>query len=513
MRAIALFLRIWSQSVLFTTATFICLFLPLVLVGFFGIARLSRGAAALWLFVASVFFYGYWMPEFTLLLLGSIVGNFLVGNKIAKLVDAGNGLGSHSAQSKQWLVFGVVANLSLLGYFKYANFFIDNLNLTLGIDWQMGRVILPIGISFFTFTQIAFLADAWRKGVREYKFVHYGLFVTYFPHLIAGPVLHHAQMMPQFRDVATYRFNTGNFTAGLAIFALGLFKKIVLADGISPYADAIFKAADAGVSPSFSEAWLAAVAYTMQLYFDFSGYSDMAIGLSWMFNVKLPFNFNSPYRATNISDFWRRWHMSLSQFLRDYLYIALGGNRKGVVRRYANLMATMILGGLWHGASWSFIIWGFLHGLYLGINHGFRALCGPELCGKLDRSRLFGLAGWLLTMLAVITAWVLFRAETLDGAGRMLQGMTGAAQDAQTNVLLWNSGLSLAVGALWCGTLGAIACLAPNSNNIGNYLLRFCHAQPGRCALMGGFMSGAVVFMLLMNIMRDSVSAFIYFNF
>jgi len=262
--------------VLFTTATFICFFLPIVLAGFFGIGRVSHGAAALWLFVASVFFYGYWMPEFTLLLLGSIAGNFFIGSQIARLVDGADSLAA--ARSKVWLVVGVTANLVLLGYFKYANFFIDNLNAALGLSWDIGRVILPIGISFFTFTQIAFLADAWRKGVREYKLVHYGLFVTYFPHLIAGPVLHHAQMMPQFRQADTYRFNAGNFTAGLAIFALGLFKKIVLADGISPYADAVFKAADAGLSPDFAEAWLGAIAYTLQLYFDFSGYSDMAIG-------------------------------------------------------------------------------------------------------------------------------------------------------------------------------------------------------------------------------------------
>lgn len=451
------------------------------------------------------------MPEFTLLLLGSITANFLVGSQISKLTDTGDD--RKRAQSKRWLVFGVAANLVLLGYYKYANFFIDNLNLALGFDWHIGRVILPIGISFFTFTQIAFLADAWRKGVREYKFVHYGLFVTYFPHLIAGPVLHHAQMMPQFREAATYRFNTGNFTAGLAIFALGLFKKIVLADGISPYADAIFKAADAGFSPDFAEAWLGAVAYTLQLYFDFSGYSDMAIGLSWMFNVRLPFNFNSPYRATNISDFWRRWHMSLSQFLRDYLYIALGGNRKGVIRRYANLIATMVLGGLWHGSSWSFIIWGFLHGLYLGVNHGFRAICGPVLTAILDRSRLFGVASWLLTMLAVIMAWVLFRAETLQGASRILQSMVLAAQAGPTHALLWNAGLSLEVGGIWCALLGAMACLAPNSNRIGDSLRAFCQTRPGAGALMAGASSAAVAFMLVMNIMRDSVSAFIYFNF
>ena len=500
-----------NLNVLFTTTTFICLFLPIVLAGFFAFARFSHAAAALWLFVASVFFYGYWMPAFTFLLLASVVGNFLIGGMISSLADADDG-GKH-ARSKRWLVFGVVANLALLGYFKYANFFMANLNAALGSNWNIGRVILPIGISFFTFTQIAFLADTWRKGVREYKFSHYGLFVTYFPHLIAGPVLHHAQMMPQFRDAATYRFNTGNFIAGLAIFSLGMIKKVVFADGISPYADAIFTAADAGISPDWQEAWLGSVAYTLQLYFDFSGYSDMAIGLSWMFNVRLPFNFNSPYRATNISDFWRRWHMSLSQFLRDYLYIALGGNRKGVVRRYANLMATMILGGLWHGASWSFIVWGGLHGFYLGLNHGFRALCGTALQSRLQRSRSFAFAAWLLTMLSVTVAWVVFRAETLRGAGKILLSMVSPTVGTSVHALLWNAGLSLPSGALWCFALGAVACLAPNTNRIGEYLLHLCQTATAARAIIAGASVAAMAFMLIMNIMRDSVSAFIYFNF
>lgn len=496
---------------LFTTAAFICLFLPIVLAGFFALGRFSHNAAALWLFVASVFFYGYWMPEFTFLLLASVVVNFLIGKRISSL--AGLGAGGKNTRSKRWLVFGVTANLALLGYYKYANFFMANLDAALGSHWNMARVILPIGISFFTFTQIAFLADAWRKGVKEYKFSHYGLFVTYFPHLIAGPVLHHAQMMPQFKNAATYRFITGNSIAGLAIFAFGMMKKIVFADGISPYADVVFTAADAGTSPDWQEAWLGAVSYTLQLYFDFSGYSDMAIGLSWMFNVRLPFNFNSPYRATNISDFWRRWHMSLSQFLRDYLYIALGGNRKGVVRRYGNLMATMVLGGLWHGSSWSFIVWGGLHGFYLGLNHGFRALCGTELQSRLQRSRSFGFVSWLLTILSVTVAWVLFRAETLHGAGKILFSMVSLTTASSVHALLWNSGLSLPRGALWCCALGAVACLAPNSNRIGDYLLRLCQSATATRMIIAGASAAAVAFLLAINMMRDSVSAFIYFNF
>jgi alginate O-acetyltransferase complex protein AlgI len=488
---------------LFTTAVFLCVYLPVVLLGFFAIARTSHGAAATWLFLASLFFYGYWMPAFTLLLVASICGNFFFGKKIA----------GERRHARAWLVAGVTANLVLLAYFKYANFFVDNLNLALGLEWKMARVVLPIGISFFTFTQIAFLADAYQKGVREYKFVHYGLFVTYFPHLIAGPVLHHAQMMPQFADPKTFRFHAGHFAAGMAIFALGLFKKVILADGVAPYADAVFRPADAGFAPDAWQAWLGALAYTFQLYFDFSGYSDMAIGLSWMFNVRLPFNFNSPYRATNISDFWRRWHISLSNFLRDYLYIAMGGNRRGKLQRYVNLGITMLLGGLWHGASWSFVVWGGLHGLYLVINHGFRALCGSVLLARLDASRAFAALSWALTMFAVVVAWVFFRAETFGGAGRMLQGMAGMVPVAPDQPLLWNAGLHLSTGAWWCVVLGCLAFLAPNSNAIGTRLLAVCETRARASALIGGAAMAAAASLVLLNTARDSVSAFIYFNF
>jgi alginate O-acetyltransferase complex protein AlgI len=313
---------------LFTSSAFFYGYLPLVFVGYYLLGRHSPIWAASWLFVTSVAFYGYWMPEFVFLLLGSIACNFWIGTNIGKL-DPVSDNAENRRKAKRWLIAGVTVNLTLLGYFKYAGFFLANINALLGFDWSFGKIILPIGISFFTFTQIAFLADAYLKGTKEYRFVHYGLFVTYFPHLIAGPVLHHAQMMPQFKETSTYRLNVANIAAGLFIFAIGLFKKIVLADGISPYADAVFDASAAGQQPDTIEAWVGALAYTFQLYFDFSGYSDMAIGLSWMFNVRLPYNFDSPYKALNISEFWRRWHMTLSAFLRDYLYISLGGNRNG----------------------------------------------------------------------------------------------------------------------------------------------------------------------------------------
>ena len=500
---------------LFTTAPFVVLFLPLTLLGFFSVGKYSTTGAAAGLFAASLFFYGWWMPVFTLLLAGSICINFYIGLRIADGLPAAAAKPAPASRrrAKAWLVLGIVANLALLGYFKYANFFIDNLNLVLGSQWDIGRIVLPIGISFYSFTQIAYLVDTQRAKVREAKFIHYGLFVTYFPHLVAGPVLHHAQMMPQFANPAIYRFNGGHFVAGLAIFAIGLLKKVVLADGIAPYADAVFKPADLGLTPDLAEAWLGTLAYTLQLYFDFSGYSDMAIGLSWMFNVRLPFNFDSPYRATSISDFWRRWHISLSNFLRDYLYIALGGNRHGSARRYANLAATMLLGGLWHGASWSFVLWGGLHGLYLMLNHGWRALCGPVRCARLDQSRVFALSGWAVTLLAVMLAWVFFRAETLPGALRMLHGLAGQQARGTPHALLWNAGLQPGAGALWCGVLGAMACLAPNSNHIGAALLaRVRHGALTR-GFVGGLAGATVLLLVVVNTARDSISAFIYFNF
>ncbi|MFT7724556.1 MAG: MBOAT family protein [Roseateles sp.] len=494
---------------LFTTSTFAFLFLPIVLIGYYGIGRRSMDAAAAWLFAASVFFYGYWMPEFTLLLLVSIAVNFCIGAAIqAARRD------QRMARGKTWLVAGLVFNLGLLAYFKYANFFVENLAALFGAHWGALGIILPIGISFYSFTQIAFLVDTWQGKVHEVRPIHYGLFVTFFPHLIAGPVLHHAQMMPQFSQPSSYRFDAAKFFGGCAIFALGLFKKIVLADGIAPFADAVFNGADAGMVPRGAEAWLGALAYTLQLYFDFSGYSDMAIGLSWMFNIRLPFNFDSPYKSASISEFWRRWHISLSTFLRDYLYVPLGGNRKGPVRRYLNLAATMVLGGLWHGASWSFVLWGSLHGLYLMVNHGWRALQGR--LGLAMPRPLAGLGvvlGWALTMLAVVLAWVFFRAVSLDGAWRMLGAMAGTRAGAPEAVLLWNAGLQPLVGWLWCAMLAALAVLAPNSNRLGDAVHARFAASAGWREIGGTVAVCLAVFLVVVNSARQAVSAFIYFNF
>lgn len=403
---------------LFNSYGFIFLYLPVVLLGFYRLARINHSYASAWLALASLFFYGYWNPVYVGLLLGSIICNYTLGLWIAK-----SGVQHDTGRKKQLLTLAVTANLLLLAYFKYANFFIGSINSLAGTQLGLGEILLPLGISFFTFTQIAYLVDTYQGKVKEYNFIHYTLFVTYFPHLIAGPVLHHKEMMPQFGHASTYRFNYENMSVGMTIFFIGLFKKVIIADGIAAYVGPIFTTPETLI---FIEAWGGALCYTLQLYFDFSGYSDMAIGLSRMFGVVLPLNFHSPYKSVNIIEFWRRWHMTLSRFLRDYLYYPLGGNRKGKMRRYLNLMATMLLGGLWHGAGWTFIVWGGLHGLYLVINHGWQAL-RIKLGQHPERplSLPMRVISVMLTFLAVVAAWVVFRADNIGAAITMLTTMAG----------------------------------------------------------------------------------------
>ncbi len=406
---------------LFNTHGFIFLFLPIVLIGFFQLGRFNHTWAAAWLALSSLFFYGYWNPAYVGLLLGSIAFNYTFGVWISKAA-----VQQDSRRKYHLLFIAVAVNLSLLGYYKYANFFAGSVNTIAGTHWTLGTIILPLGISFFTFTQIAFLVDAYQGKVKEYNFLHYLLFVTYFPHLIAGPILHHKEMMPQFGKSSAYRFNYENLSVGLVIFFIGLFKKTVLADGIATYVGPVFSASAAGNTISFIDGWGGALCYTMQLYFDFSGYSDMAIGLSRMFGVTLPLNFHSPYKSVNIIEFWRHWHMTLSRFLRDYLYIPLGGNRKGKAHRYLNLMITMLLGGLWHGAGWTYVLWGGLHGIYLVINHGWHGL--RRALGQNPQeplSKPMRALSVLITFLAVVAAWVVFRADNMRAATGILKGMSG----------------------------------------------------------------------------------------
>ncbi|WP_246844088.1 MBOAT family protein [Hydrocoleum sp. CS-953] len=319
-----------------------------------------------------------------------------------------------SKRANVLLWVGIAVNLAIISYYKYANFFLDTVNSVVSTNLNAGQIILPLAISFYTFTQIAYLVDAYRGETREtnYDLLTYSFFVVFFPQLIAGPILRHDELIPQFRQLRNFIFSQKNMALGLSLFSLGLCKKVLIADTISPWVALAFNNAS---ELSFIEAWVGALSYTFQLYFDFSGYSDMAIGLGLMFNIRLPINFNSPYKATSISDFWRRWHITLSNFLRDYLYIPLGGSRRGEVRRYSNLLTTMLLGGLWHGAGWTYVIWGGLHGTYLCINHGWRKLNIP----------MPKVLAWVITFVAVIVSWVLFRAQNIQDGLEILQTMAG----------------------------------------------------------------------------------------
>jgi alginate O-acetyltransferase complex protein AlgI len=458
--------------VLFNSFEFILGFLPAVAVVFFLIGRVNRAAAATWLAAASLFFYGWWDPRYVPLLLGSVLFNYGSGVWIAARRRSGQ-----RAAASRIAAGAIAANLALLGYFKYAHFFVATADDLAHAHWTIANIVLPLGISFFTFTQIAFLADVSRGIAAELNFVHYLLFVTWFPHLIAGPVLHHREMMPQFALPQTYRLSAENISVGITMFSIGLFKKVVLADSLARTPNAIFAA---GVHPSLIDAWGGTVAYALQIYFDFSGYSDMAIGISRMFGVRLPLNFNSPYKAANIADFWRRWHMTLSRFLRDYLYIPLGGNRRGELRRYVNLMVTMLLGGLWHGAGWTFVVWGGIHGAYLSAHHLFDARFGSSANADAFVRRLGARA---LTFAAVLVAWVFFRATSMTVAGGMLAGMAGMRgvgvpprlMEAAGSAGTWlashgvtaNAHLMVDRGAALLIALGlAIAWLLPNSQEL-----------------------------------------------
>ena len=481
---------------LFNSYGFIFVFLPVAVGGFFLIARMNREAASFWLVAASLFFYGYWNVAYLPLLAGSIAFNYFCGVRIA---DSPPGL------KKLLLILSVCANLGLLAYYKYANFFLSGINDLSGHSYSLGRIVLPLGISFFTFTQIAFLVDTAKGMVKEYSFGHYALFVTYFPHLIAGPVLHHGEMMPQFARQETYEFDYGNMAVGLFIFCIGLFKKTVLADGVAYYVGPVFD----NHAPGMIEAWTGALCYTFQLYFDFSGYSDMAIGASRLLGVRLPLNFDSPYKSVNIIEFWRKWHMTLSRFLRDYLYIPLGGNRKGKARRYINMLATMLLGGLWHGAGWTFVIWGGLHGIYLSINHAWHALrrmLGQDP-GK-PLSRPMHAFSVLITFIAVVFAWVFFRAKNLDSALVMVRAMMGMSGIGEFNRGAFN----------WIWILLLVVWLAPNTQRIMKRFdpaLDFMNHAESKFAWRPNWLwlTAHVTAALFGLISISKVSEFIYFQF
>ncbi|MFL2767508.1 MAG: MBOAT family O-acyltransferase [Dehalococcoidia bacterium] len=386
---------------LFNSPEFIFIFIPIVLLfAFLAQNYINKEANIYIIILSSIFFYGFWNISYVPLLLGSVLFNFLIHKKI---------------KDSRVLITGLIINVSVLLFFKYTNFFIDNLSLILDKKFTNYNIALPLAISFFTFQQIAFIVDSYKNKTTKFSIHEYILFITFFPQLIAGPIVRFHQFIPQLQS-RKLNISLENFSIGIVIFSIGLFKKIVLADQLGIVSDNVFLQSNQHTL-SFFESWGGILAFTFQIYFDFSGYSDMAIGLGQIFGIRLPLNFNSPYKSKSIIDFWRRWHISLSSFLKEYIYIPLGGNKKGTFIKYLNILVVMILGGIWHGAGWNFILWGFSHGILLIINH--------EINRKNIKIFLPTLAKQIITFLLVTITWVLFRAENILSIKNFYSGMIG----------------------------------------------------------------------------------------
>ena len=415
---------------LFNSYSFIFIFLPITFLGMLLLGSRSPSGAVLWLGIASLVFYAFWNPIFVTLLLGSIIFNYVVARWIQKRRNI-------QLQNKlnYILILAITLNIVLLGYFKYTNFFLSTIIEGAGGTFQPLDIIIPLGISFFTFTQIAFLIDVSRGFTSEHNFSRYLLFVTFFPYLIAGPVLHHKQMIPQFSDAKNFRFNQENVCAGISIFIIGLAKKIFLADNLGEIANPFFDTQHTDHPIQLVEAWVGAISYTLQLYFDFSAYSDMAVGLSLIFNLRLPLNFNSPFKASSVIEFWQRWHMSLTKYIGEYLYtpISLKLMRQGLGRAYIlEVLYTLILPtlitffiiGLWHGANWTYVMFGVVHGIFLVINHLYRAF--KKKVGWRKKPNKFNIfCSTVLTYIVVVIAFVFFRADSLSSAYEICLAMFG----------------------------------------------------------------------------------------
>lgn len=497
---------------LFNSYIFIFLFLPLTVILFHGFRHFGYARLAIFTLVSASFvFYAWWKLEYLFLLLGLMGADFAIASKIQQH------RGANRHRARVYLTLGLLINLGALGYYKYANFFIDNLNVLTGFDLTLATIVLPIGISFFTFQKIAFLIDLYQDKVDHFNAMDYALFVTFFPQLIAGPIVHHSEMMPQFAQLK--RVSSPMFLLGVTTFIIGLAKKVLLADTAALYSTPVFDAAWNSIQPDLLTAWSAVIAYTAQIYFDFSAYSDMAIGIGLMFGIHLPINFDSPYKSASIIEFWRRWHITLSRFLRDYLYIPLGGNRQGPGRRYLNLYITMVLGGIWHGAGWTFLIWGALHGAYLIINHGWHSILKRHDLSALHNSLAFKLFAHALTLLAVMIAWVFFRAPDTATAMTLLSGMSGLHGVTVDN---GSAPVDSLTGLLVCGGLMLVAFFMPNTQQLTGYIgpagayrshvpKHFSLLLAWKPSAQWASYAGLLLALCLMSL--SQVSEFIYFQF
>ena len=533
---------------LFNSYEFILLFLPITFLGFYLASQLgNRRLSIFWLVAASLFFYGWWNPPYLLLLLLSIGVNYILGQGLNQAH-----LSENEKSGKILLLLGVVFNLGLIGYYKYFNFFIDNFNALSGASFNIAQIVLPLGISFYTFQQISYLIDSLEGETKHYRFIDYCLFVSFFPQLIAGPIVSHQEMMPQFSKQSKIGLNKENFAIGLTIFSIGLFKKVILADQIALYASPVFNAASQGVPLTLAEAWMGALAYSLQIYFDFSGYSDMAIGAARLFGIQLPLNFNSPYKAINIIDFWGRWHMTLTRFLTRYLYnpIALNLSRrrvqqgKSLIKRgvgslgaFAELITlptiiTMFLAGLWHGAGWQYIVFGLLHGFYLTINHGWHMILKSRGYNLKQTSWLGKRIGQSITLLAVVVAMVFFRASDVGNAMAMLTAMVGGNKFSLADGALFPNHIfsDPKIGLLWLIVLMIVVFYFPNTQqwmarytpalnfnpvqeiqNHPRWLATIWKTLEWRPTVMWAGLTSAIAFTAFLGL--SQLSEFIYFQF
>ncbi len=388
---------------LFNSSLFLFYFLPFVLLGFLALQKAgNQRLVMVWLIACSLLFYAWWNVSYLLLLILSIVVNYNLGLRLSRDGPAGG---------RVWLWLGIAFNLGLLGYFKYANFFLDNVNVFFDTGWNFENIFLPLGISFYTFQQVAYLLDS-RKGLTKgHGFLEYSLFVSFFPQLIAGPISHHGAIVPQFQHLGSADNTSRNLGIGFTILIIGLFKKVVVADTFAMFSSPVFALAEMGQPIYTLDALAGIFSYAFQLYFDFSGYCDMAIGLACLFGIKLPVNFFSPYRAQNISDFWRMWHATLSRFLRDYVYTPLGGYFCSRNRQRFNLFTTMLVAGVWHGAGWTFVVYGTCHGIYCVVHQLWRVKVSSPL--GIVSNRYYAAFSQLCTFLIVVFTLVLFRADSI----------------------------------------------------------------------------------------------------
>ena len=491
---------------LFSTFEFLFVFLPVVVVGFVLLAKTRWGALSRgWLVFSSFVFYAVWRSEHIPLLAGSILANYFLGLGVSRARE--------NAMRRILLILGVGLNLGLLAYFKYAGFFAGNLQDLGMLEFSLPAIALPLGISFFTFQQIAYLLDVSRERRAERNLLNYAFFVSFFPQLVAGPIVHHREMLSQLRRSSFGTVRATDLAVGLSLLTIGLAKKLLIADQLGLYADPVFAHSDGGGALGPLDAWIGLLAYTGQLYFDFSGYCDMATGLARMFGLLLPLNFFSPYKAGSIIEFWRRWHITLSRFLRDSLYIPLGGNRVAKWRHFLNLGIVMFLGGLWHGAAWTFAFWGLLHGFYLAANNAWRGVLG-ERWGRVRLFRSYRVAAWALTISAVMVAWAFFRAGSFGSAGRLLGGLVSSNGESKI-VEDPIEALLFALAAL------ALCLLAPNSMElwrryrpaigVGAYLESMKSNWSCRLNFRTAAFTAALLVISCMRLME--VSPFLYFEF